>query len=487
MMLSDLFSSTWLTIYMVFLSGLISIFFGLWLGVILFLVKNSDNWGAILFNKTLGFLVNATRSIPYIIFMILLIPITTLIVGTSIGTNASIVPLTFASIPFFARIAEGAIDKVHYGLIEAAQSMGASKWQIVMNVLLPEAKPQLVVGATLTIILLVGYSAMAGTIGGGGLGALAIQFGYERFNLVVMLETVIVLIIIVQIIQSFGDYLVKSKSLLSLWIVLAVLGLASCGQIISTIIPSNQKILTIGIMSGPQQDIMSVAQKIAENKYNLNIKLVPFSDYNIPDEALNSGQIDANIFQHLPFLESQIKNRGYKLTPIAKTFVYPMGLYSIKYKNLHNIPYGSKIAIPNDPSNEGRALLLLQKAGLIKIKLGVSWKATLQNITSNPQKLIFVPMAAAQIPRVLDQVAIGAITNDYVNLAHLNLSDALFKENKDSPYANIIVVRTDDKNNPEFQTLIKVMHSPEMIKITDKYYPNGAAIPAWKDSTATKK
>ncbi len=479
MMLSDLLSSTWLTIYMVFLSGLISIFFGLWLGVILFLAKNSTNMGARFLNQTLGFLVNATRSIPYIIFMILLIPVTTLIVGTSIGTDASIVPLTLASIPFYARIAEGAIDKVHYGLIEAAQSMGATKRQIVMSVLLPEAKPQLVVGATLTIILLIGYSAMAGTIGGGGLGALAIQYGYERFNVLVMFETVIVLIIMVQIVQSFGDYLAKSRSLIGLWVAIIILGLASCGQIVSGLLPSSQQVLTVGIMSGPQQDIMDVAKKVAEEKYHLNIKLVEFSDYNIPNEALNSGQIDANIFQHLPFLESQIENRGYKITPIAKTFVYPMGLYSKKYKHIHDIPYGAKIAIPNDPSNEGRALLLIAKAGLIKLKPGVSWKATLQDITANPQNIHFVPMAAAQIPRVLDQVAIGAITNDYVNLAHLNINDAIFKEGPDSPYANIIVVRTADKDNPVFQKLIKVMHSPQVVKATEKYYPNGASIPAW--------
>ena len=483
MMLSELLSATWLTIYMVFISGLIAMFCGLWLGVLLYQLKNSSQRSTRILNQVLGFIVNAIRSIPYIIFMILLIPLTTLIIGTSIGTNASIVPLTLACIPFYARVAESALDKVPYGLIEAAQSMGASKRQIILKVLLPEAKPQLITGATLTMILLIGYSAMAGTIGGGGLGTLAIQYGYERFNIVVMLETVIVLIVMVQLIQSFGDYLAKGRSLVPLWLVTGILLIASTVQITASALPethNDRKVISVGIMSGPQQEIMQTARKVAAERYDLDLKLVTFSDYNIPNRALSSGQIDANIFQHKPFLENQIADHGYQLSIIGKTFIYPMGLYSTQYDRVSQLPKGASIAIPSDPSNEGRALLLLKSAGLIKLKHGVSWRATMHDITANPDNLHIKTMAAAQIPRILDQVAAGAITNDYVSMANLGLQDAIYTESRDSPFANIIVVRTADKNRPVFKELVKVMHSQPVIKATEARFPNGAAIPAWK-------
>ena len=481
LMLNDVIISTWQTIYMVFISSAVSLFLGLILGVILFLSAQQSHWYNKLINNTLGLLVNAARSIPYIILMILLIPVTTFLLGTSIGTDASIIPLILAAIPFYARIAETAIAEVDKGLIEAANSMGATKWQIIVKVLLPEARPQLISGATLTIISLIGFSAMAGAIGGGGLGTLAIQYGYQRFNLAVMLETVIILIIIVQLSQSFGDYLAKSKSMLKLWLLCIVLTAGSITQVIYTNMPTAANVIKVGVMSGPMTDIMKVAQKVATEKYNMNIKVISFDDYSIPNEALNSGAIDANIFQHIPFLESQIATRHYKITWIGKTFIFPMGLFSDSLKNIKNIKNGSTVAIPNDPTNEGRALLLLSKAGLIKLDPGIGWKATPRNIASNPYHLKFKELDAAQIPRILNQVALGAITNDYVGLAQppLTLNDALYKEGKDSPFANIIVVRDADKTNPLLHRLVEVMHSQQVNAIAQKLYPDGAAIPAW--------
>ena len=157
-------------------------------------------------NQTLGAIINAARSTPFIILMVAIIPFTRLIVGTSIGTNAAIVPLTIAAAPFVARIVESALKEVDAGLIEAAQAMGASPSQIILKVLIPEAMPSIVLGLTLTVISLIGYSAMAGAIGGGGLGDLAIRYGYQRFRADVMLATVVILIALVQMVQSSGDY-----------------------------------------------------------------------------------------------------------------------------------------------------------------------------------------------------------------------------------------------------------------------------------------
>jgi D-methionine transport system permease protein len=151
--------------------------------------------------------VNAFRSTPFIILMIAIIPLTRLLVGTSIGTIAAIVPLTVAAVPFVARLAESSLREVDPGLIEAAQAMGASPWQIVTKVLVPEAWPGIVAGITITLVNLVGYSAMAGAVGGGGLGDLGIRYGYQRFQLEVMVVVVIVLILLVQGIQSLGDWL----------------------------------------------------------------------------------------------------------------------------------------------------------------------------------------------------------------------------------------------------------------------------------------
>ena len=208
-MLALLFKSLWETTYMVAVSGVISALAGIPLGIILVTTDKGHILENTSINKILGVIVNATRSTPFIILMVAIIPLTRLIVGTSIGTNAAIVPLCIAAIPFVARIVESALKEVDYGVIEAAQSMGASPREIITKVLIPEALPAIILGITLTIISLIGYSAMAGAIGGGGLGDLAIRYGYQRFRADIMLITVIILIFQVQIVQSTGDYLAR--------------------------------------------------------------------------------------------------------------------------------------------------------------------------------------------------------------------------------------------------------------------------------------
>ncbi|MCQ2372856.1 MAG: ABC transporter permease [Phascolarctobacterium sp.] len=208
-MLDLLLQSFWETCYMVFVSTAISTLIGIPLGVILTVTRKNHILPNPTINQVLGVIVNATRSTPFIILMVAIIPLTRLIVGTSIGTTAAIVPLTISAAPFIARIIEGNLLEINPGIIEAAQSMGASPMQIITKVLLPEAMHSIVLGVTLAIVSLIGYSAMAGTLGGGGLGDLAIRYGYQRFQPDVMIATVIVLIIMVQAMQSLGDHVSK--------------------------------------------------------------------------------------------------------------------------------------------------------------------------------------------------------------------------------------------------------------------------------------
>jgi len=204
-----LLQATGETLYMVAVSLSIATAFGLPLGVLLATSGRGELFEALWFQRVFGPLVNATRSVPFIILAVAIIPFTRFVVGTSIGTSAAIVPLTVAAIPFIARIIEGAIREVDGGLIEAAQAMGARPVQVVTKVLLPEALPGIIHGLTLTAVTLIGYSAMVGAVGAGGLGDLGIRYGYQRFRPDVMAAVVITLIVVVQAVQSFGDYLAR--------------------------------------------------------------------------------------------------------------------------------------------------------------------------------------------------------------------------------------------------------------------------------------
>lgn len=202
--------ATWETIYMVAISTAFSYVFGLPLAIILVITDKGHIMENLPLNRILGGIVNAFRSIPFIIFLILVIPLTRLIVGTSIGTVASIVPLTLAAIPFVARLVETSLKEINWGLIEAALSMGANTEQIIRKVLIPEAFPSIILGVAITTINLVGYSAMAGIVGGGGLGTLAYYYGYQRYQTDIMWITVILLIILVQGVQMLGEKMANS-------------------------------------------------------------------------------------------------------------------------------------------------------------------------------------------------------------------------------------------------------------------------------------
>jgi len=236
----------------------------------------------------------------------------------------------------------------------------------------------------------------------------------------------------------------------------------------------------VGTISGPETQLMEVAKEVALKKYNLDVKIAEFSDYTLPNAALNDGTLDANMFQHQPYLEEEIKNKHYNITPIGKTFIYPMGIYSKKIKNLKQLKNNAIVAIPNDATNEGRALLLLSKAGLIQLNPKASFLVTPKDISKNPKNLKFKELDAAQLTRVLPDVDLAVINTNYAVLAGLYPNkNALFVESKNSPYANLIVVRSNEANNPKLIELVKALHSQE-VKDSAKKIFDGQAIPAWK-------
>ncbi len=246
--------------------------------------------------------------------------------------------------------------------------------------------------------------------------------------------------------------------------------------------PAEDKI-KIGTIAGPETALMEVAKGIAKRKYQLDIEIVEFQDYVTPNAALADGTLDANAFQTMQYFNAAKAAKGYDLVVAGKTFIYPMGLYSKRFTDIESIPEGAKVAIPNDPSNEERALLLLEKAGLIK--LGKSEQSlTAQNITENTKKLDIITLDAAQLPRSLDDVALSAINTNYAVLAGLYpTKDALVSEGADSPYVNIIATRPELEKDQRMIHFIASYQSPEVVMKAEELF-KGQAIPAWMHEKA---
>lgn len=236
--------------------------------------------------------------------------------------------------------------------------------------------------------------------------------------------------------------------------------------------------IKVGVSPGEHAEIMEEVAKVAAPK-GLNIEVIEFSDYVVPNQALNDGDINANSFQHRPYLENQIKDRGFELVEVGTTITTPMGVYSDKIKDLADLPEGGKVAIPNDPTNGGRALLVLQELGVIKLAEGTGLVPSPLDVTENPKNLSFMELDAAQLPRALADTDIAVINTNYATASGLNAKeDAIASEKADSPYVNIIVVRKGDEGAAWVKPLVEAYHSPEVKKfIEDKY--QGSVITSW--------
>ena len=247
--------------------------------------------------------------------------------------------------------------------------------------------------------------------------------------------------------------------------------------------PGTTKLLKVGVTTGPHEQVFEVARRVAERDYGLKIQIVPFTDYSRPNAALEAGDIDANSFQHRPFLAAQVRSRGYRIVGFGRTWIGPMAIYSRKYKNFSDLPDGASIAIPNDPANESRVLLLLQKAGAIKLKTGIDpiagVNATPRDIIENPKKFRFAEIEAAQLPRTLDDTDASAVNADYDNKAGLNpVRDGILVEDKEGPYACLIAVREQDKEQPWVGQLVKAYQTDEVRDFIVKTFAGGV-LPAF--------
>lgn len=236
--------------------------------------------------------------------------------------------------------------------------------------------------------------------------------------------------------------------------------------------------IKVGVTPGPHAQILEAVKPIAAKK-GLDIQIVEFSDYVVPNTALEAGEIQANSFQHQPYLDNQVKDRGYKIVSVGTTVNFPIGIYSKKYKSIDALPVGATLAIPNDPTNGGRVLLLLQDKGLIKLRDGVGFKPTVADIIENPKKLKIVEIDAAQLPRSLPDVDAAGINTNYAKEAGLDpVKDPILREDPKGPYVNVIAVRTQDKDKPWVTTLVESYQSPEVKTYILETF-KGAVLPSW--------
>jgi len=241
--------------------------------------------------------------------------------------------------------------------------------------------------------------------------------------------------------------------------------------------PARAAQITVGVPPGPHAQIMEQVKPVAAAK-GLDIEIVEFSDYVVPNTALDAGDIDANSFQNQPYLDNQVRDRGLRIETAGLTVNFPLGIYSSKYETWSAVPDGAQIAIQNDPTNGGRSLLLLQDKGVIRLADGVGFAPTVLDIVENPKKLRFIELDAAQTPRSLADVDAAAINTNYAVSAGLDPRAALLREDPKGPYVNIIAIRSADRDAPWVKTLIEAYHSPEVKAFVEKTF-KGAVLPSW--------
>lgn len=238
--------------------------------------------------------------------------------------------------------------------------------------------------------------------------------------------------------------------------------------------------IKVGVMAGPEQAVAEVAKKIAQEKYNLTVELVEFNDYALPNTAVSKGDLDANAMQHKPYLDTDSKEKGLdNLVIMGNTFVYPLAGYSKTIKSVEELKDGATIAVPNDPSNLARALILLEKQGLIKLKDSTNLLSTSLDIVENPKNLVIKEVDTSVAARAIDDVDLAVVNNNYAGQAGLTAAEnGVFVEDKDSPYVNIIVARADNKDSAAIQNFVKAYQTDE-VEAKAKEEFKGAVVKGW--------
>ncbi|SDE99770.1 MetQ/NlpA family ABC transporter substrate-binding protein [Terriglobus roseus] len=489
-LLALLWEPTLQTLYMVGIAVLLSGVGGLFLGIALVTTAPGRILQAPWLYRVLNVVTNVGRSVPFIILLVAILPFTRWLIGTAIGTSAAIVPLVVGAIPYVARLVESSLLEVDYGVIEAVLTMGATPWQVIRKTYLPEAVPALIRSMTIVTITLISYSAMAGAIGGGGLGDLAIRYGYQGFRADVMLATVIVLVLLIQTVQFVGDSAARhfqhtepsarKKSIkqgLPAIVGSAVLLLGAAGGLFHSQRPQgSNRPLRVGVNPVPHGEILQAALPLLKRQ-GLDVEIVSFNDYVQPNLALVSGDIDANYFQHVPFMENFNHARNAHVVSVGKIHIEPLGIYAGRSRSLNALPEHAIITVPNDPANSGRALLLLQAADLLQLRTGSAVGATVQDISQNPKHVQIRLLEAAQLPRSLQDANVAVINMNYALAAELDpTKDALLLEGSASPYANVVSSLADRTNDPRIRLLVKTLQSPEMQAFIRDHY-RGAVLP----------
>jgi D-methionine transport system substrate-binding protein len=236
--------------------------------------------------------------------------------------------------------------------------------------------------------------------------------------------------------------------------------------------------IKVGVTAGPHAQILDAVKPIAK-KNGLDIQIVEFTDYVVPNAALEAGDLQANSFQNQPYLDNQKADRGYKIEAVGSTVNFPIGVYSKKHKSWDAVPQGGTLSIPNDPTNGGRVLLLLQDKGVLKLKAGVGFKPTVADIVENPKKFKIVEVDAAQTARTLDDVDAAAVNTNYATQAGLDpTKDAILREDPKGPYTNLIAVRAADKDKPWVKLLVQSYQTPEVREFVLTKF-KGAVLPSW--------
>lgn len=484
------------TIIMLAWSGVFVFVLGLVLGVALTVTRE----GGILENRplwqVLDKVTNVFRSIPFIILLAALLPVSRAIMGTAIGVSGAIVPLVVGAIPFFARQVEVSLAEVDPGLVEAAEAMGCSPIDIIWRVYLRESIPSLARVTTVTLISLLNLTAMAGAVGAGGLGNFAIQYGKDRNQLDVIYVTVVVLVVMVSIIQIVGNAVARTSSpahraakaaaakadntapshtrrnvIIGAAAIAVCLGLYFVVNALTAAPATERMTVKMGVTGTIYEELYAPAkEKLAAE--GIDLKIVQFSDYTTPNAALADGDIDLNSFQHRIFFATELEKKGYELTNIGNTFVQPMHLYSVNVASVDEIADGAKVAIPDDVTNGGRALKVLEAAGLIQLSDAAGFNPTVADITANPRGIEIVQLAANNIPSVLPDVAAAVVNGNYAIDNNLSRDDIIFKDTSisDEQYWNLTACRTEDLKDPEkVEVYRKVIEAYQSTGTTDVY------------------
>ncbi|WCE29055.1 MetQ/NlpA family lipoprotein [Vibrio sp. SCSIO 43137] len=264
------------------------------------------------------------------------------------------------------------------------------------------------------------------------------------------------------------------KKLLAVTTAASALILAGCGEK-----QADTSKIKVGVMAGAEAQVAEIAAKVAKEKYNLDVELVTFTDYVTPNAALDDGSVDINAFQHKPYLDQQIVDRGYKLSIAGNSFVYPIAGYSKQVKSVDEIANDARISVPNDPTNLGRALLLLEQQGLIKLRDNVGLQGTVRDIVENPKNITIVELDAAQLPRSLDDVALSIINTTYASSIDLTpQKDGIFVEDKESPYVNLIVAREENVNAENVQNFVKAYQTEDVYNAASDIF-KGGVVKGW--------